>query len=118
MKITPNKGKLGYILIALAIILFSGYWYYLLEPLQAKLIEEGKTPSLVLAVVRSLITGSVIAFFTFVGGAMAGLAWQKWTKEVDLNLGDALESPSFIKWAAIWNVGFLLFTLLWKYGNF
>lgn len=118
MKITPKQGKWGYALIGLAVLLFLGYWYYLLEPLQLKLIEAHKAPSLIMTTLRSVLVATSIAFLTFVGGALAGFAWQKWASETDLKLGDALESESFLKWAAWWNVCWLLFSLFWKYGNF
>lgn len=118
MKITLKQSKLGYVLIGLAILLFFGYWYYLLEPLQLKLLEAGKKPSLVLAILRSAIVASLISLLTFIGGSLTGLAWQKWTDNVTIKLGDALESNSFLKWCAWWNFSLLLFTLFWKYGNF
>jgi len=118
MKITPKQGKLGYVLIGLAVLLFIGYWYYLLEPLQSKLIELQRVPSLIMTTIRSVLVATSIAFLTFVGSALAGLAWQKWTTETDLKIGDALQSKAFLSWAIWWNFGWLLFSLFWKYGNF
>jgi len=118
MKLTPAKAKLGYVLLGVALLLFFVYWWYLLEPLQDKLLEAGKTPNLVLTIARSCIFATAISFCTFVGMAMTALAWQKWTTEAELRIGDALESKSFWTWVGVWNGGFLLFSLLWKYGNF
>ena len=118
MTITPKQAGWGYLLIGLAVILFIGYWYYLLEPLQGKLIDAHKQPSIILAVLRSIVVSSLVAFLTFVGGSLGGFAWQKWADNTNLRLGDALESKAFWLWLAIWNGGFLLFTLLWAFGNF
>lgn len=115
MKITPKQAKFGYFIIGVAMLLFLGYWYYLLEPLQTKLIDAGKQPNLIITVIRSLVAGTAFAFLTFIGFALGGFAWQKWAKSEDLKLGDALESSSFITWAAWTNVLFMLFSLLWHY---
>jgi hypothetical protein len=118
MIITPKQAGWGHAIIALAAVIFIGYWIYLLVPLQAKLIEAHKVPNLVLTIIRSVIVASICSFLTFLGLSLAGYAWQKWSTYEDLKLGDALESKAFWLWLAIWNVGVLLFSLLWKYDNF
>lgn len=118
MTIKPKQAKLGYTVLGLSIIVFFAYWYYLLEPLQAKLIDAHKSPSLILTALRSLVAGGLFTFLFFVGGSIGGFAWQKYADAVKLRLGDALESKSFWIFMAASEAGFLLFSLLWKYGNF
>lgn len=118
MTITPKQAKLGVFIVILACIMFLGYWYYLLQPLQAKLIEAGKKPNFILAILRGTVVGAAFAFLTFLGLTLGGYAWQKWSDQTNLKLGDALESKSFWLWVACCVGGTLLFTLLWRYGNF
>ena len=113
MKITPKQAKWGYALIGLAVLLFIGYWYYLLEPLQLKLIEAHKTPSLVGTIFGSVVVASLIATLTFVGGSLASFAWMKWAKVEELTWS-FLKSSAFLKWLAWWNFCWLLFSLIWR----
>ena len=118
MTIKPKQAKWGYALIGLAAILFIFYFYYIKEPLTIKLLDAHKHPNLILAILRSVVFASLFSLLTFVGGALGGFAWQKWADSTNLRLGDALESKAFLWWLAIWNAGFLLFTLFWVFGDF
>src|SRR5688572_17810037 len=102
MMIKPKQAKWGYALIGLGVIVFAFYFYYIKEPLTAKLLEEHKSPNLMLAIIRSIFFASIFALLTFIGGALGGFAWQRWADTTRLRLGDALESKPFWIWMAGW----------------
>lgn len=115
---TKQSTILGYVLVVLGILVFAGYFFYLLEPLQLKLIEAGEKPAFVPTVIRSLFAGTLFATLTSIGDALAAFGWLKWEKKTELKLTDRFKSSSFWTWIIIWNIGFMLFTMFWKYGNF
>lgn len=118
MKITTKQARVGYVFLILSILLLVGYWYYLLEPLQIQLIENHKVPTLVGTITRSVGVATLFSLLTFLGGALSSFASAKWTPTVNLKFLELIKSKVFLKWATLCNFSFLIFSLLWKYGNF
>lgn len=114
-RITEKTASLGKWLIAIGVIIFLGYWALLLEPIQLAYINAKKTPSLIVFGLFGLVVGFLAGAATWVGFWFA--TWQK--REVqNTSVHEFLQSKYFRAWTLVWMGLFLLFTLLWRGGNF
>lgn len=111
------RGFVGVVFIVLAIVLFIGYWYYLLEPLQLKLLNANASPDIELAIFRSIVVATLFAFLTFVGAAYTGAS--KFGKDkLKGSFKELFSSSAYWWWTLLANVCILIFTLFWALGNF
>lgn len=116
MKIGASASKWGYAILGLSAIVFLGYWYLLLEPIQETLIEAGKRPSLIVFGLFGIVVGGLFGLLTFVGtcltkGKFFGITYES-------SIVDVFDEMNTWKWSIAWALAFLLFTLLWRGGNF
>lgn len=114
MRITSKQRPIGWMAIVAAFLIFGGYWWFLLEPMQTQLINQGKAPSLFGTVAGSAIVGSAIAFLAEFGLILLGVS----RKGLDFTFGKLFKSKEFWKWMIWVNAIVLAFSLMWKYGNF
>lgn len=118
MKIsTKSAGAWGTVFVIATIVLFLGYWYYLLEPLQLKILEANETPSIINTIGRSLIVGTLLSLFSYFSQAFLSYKADKPGSEY-IKFKDIVTHKVFWKWFGLWNFTFLLFSLFWHYGNF
>jgi hypothetical protein len=114
MKITSKQKPIGIMAIVAAFLIFGGYFWFLLEPMQTQLINQGKAPTLFGTIAGSAIAGSAIAFLAEFGLILLGAS----RKGLDFTFGKLFKSIQFWKWMAWVNAVILAFSLMWKYGNF
>jgi hypothetical protein len=114
MIITKKQKPIGILAGIAAFLIFGGYWWFLLEPMQTQLIESGKEPTFIGTAGASLLVGSVIAFLTQISLIFLGLS----KRGLDFTLSKLFKSIDFWKWMVWVNVIVGAFSLMWKYGNF
>ena len=114
MIVTKKQKPIGIFAVIVAFLIFGGYWWFLLEPMQTQLINQGRVPSLFGTVAGSAIAGSAVAFLLEFGLILLGVS----RKGLDFTFGKLFKSKEFWKWMVWVNSIVLLFSLMWKYGNF
>lgn len=116
MYVTEKTSKLGKWMITIACALFFlGYWALLLEPIQAAYINAHKTPSFIGFSLFALADGFIFGALTWVGYWLT--TWSKGEVQ-KFAVHEFLDSKNFRIWTGVWMALILLFTLLWRGGNF
>jgi hypothetical protein len=116
MKIGASASKWGYAIIGIAAIVFLGYWYLLLEPIQGAFLESGKNPSWVVFGLFGIVVGAMSGLLTFAGGALT--KGKFFGIEYEASILDLFDEINTWKWVAAWAFCFFIMTMIWRISEF